>query len=306
MAGKSLLHRIEDAAATLADRFARPPTPREAELAEQLRHDLRRMAREAADLQPFWRTTCEALMRIAGTGDPRYFMRWPPIAATMVTRTTRTAAGRYWRLRRAPQWRQVWAPAVLHPQHGHVPPFLPDPRTNAATVGHANHLRHYQAMTGSSLLAQDCIVEFGGGYGSMCRLARRLGFAGRYVIFDIPPILALQRYYLGLHGIDAEYAAEAPTVLCHSLADAARFMQPQAVLMSTWALSEMPLSLRADIEPFLDDDRAVAALFAWQHHFEQVDNAAWFDGMQQRHAAHWHWQVTAIDPANAYLVGRRQ
>ena len=156
-------------------------------------------------------------------------------------------------------------------------------------------------MAGSSLLAQDCIVEFGGGYGSMCRL----GFAGRYVIFDIPPVLALQRYYLGLHGIAAAYAAEAPTVLCHRLADAARFMRPQAALMSTWALSEMPLGLRGAIEPFLDDERAVAALFAYQHHFEKVDNAAWFAGMQARTAARWQWQLTAIDPANAYLVGRR-
>jgi hypothetical protein len=70
---------------------------------------------------------------------------------------------------------------------------------------------------GSCLHDADCIVEFGGGFGSMCRLIGALGFRGRYVIFDLPPVLALQRYYLGLHGIEADDSGRADVWLCPAL-----------------------------------------------------------------------------------------
>src|SRR5207244_11597755 len=41
-----------------------------------------------------------------------------------------------------------------------------------------------------------CVLEFGGGYGSMCRLFHNLGFRGRYLIFDLPAFSALQRFFL--------------------------------------------------------------------------------------------------------------
>jgi hypothetical protein len=50
----------------------------------------------------------------------------------------------------------------------------------------------------------DCIIEFGGGFGSMCRLVHALGFRGQHIIFDLPPVWALQRYYLRLHGIEVD------------------------------------------------------------------------------------------------------
>ncbi|MBV1796081.1 hypothetical protein [Siccirubricoccus sp. G192] len=306
MLNKSVLHKLEDVTATLSDFFVRPPTQREADLAEQLRGDLRHLADASSNQLPFWKATCEALMALAESSDPRYFKRWQPIGSTMVARTTPYAIRNYRQLRRSPDWKNVWAEAIAVPQHGRAPPFLVDPRTDAITVQHATNLRHYESVTGRSLLSHDCVVEFGGGYGSMCRLMNRLGFTGRYVIFDQPPILALQRYYLGLHGLRADYATEGSIVLCRSLAEVAEFMQPGSALMSTWALSEMPLDLRAEIEMFLHDGRSVAALLAYQKHFEGVDNAAYFQGLQERSARDWTWHQAQIDPVNAYVVGSRR
>jgi hypothetical protein len=89
--------------------------------------------------------------------------------------------------------------------------------TNAMAMEHALHLFRFHSRLGSYLHDADCIVEFGGGFGSMCRLIGALGFRGRYVIFDLPPVLALQRYYLGLHGIEADDSGRADVWLCPAL-----------------------------------------------------------------------------------------
>ena len=58
------------------------------------------------------------------------------------------------------------------------------------------HLALFEETTGSKIDTLELIFEFGGGYGSMCRLAHNLGFNQAYIIFDLQPFSALQNYYL--------------------------------------------------------------------------------------------------------------
>jgi hypothetical protein len=106
----------------------------------------------------------------------------------------------------------------------------------------------------------------------MCRVALRLGFHGSYLIFDQPPMLALQRYFLALHGIDGSYGEGSAQVSSYSDSDELRECLNHGgfrriAVLSTWALSEMPLTLRAEIEPILDSDKLVVVLFAYQAAF---------------------------------------
>jgi hypothetical protein len=41
----------------------------------------------------------------------------------------------------------------------------------------------------------DFVIEFGGGYGSLCRLFFNQQFKGQYVLFDLPPFSALQHFF---------------------------------------------------------------------------------------------------------------
>ena len=52
-------------------------------------------------------------------------------------------------------------------------------------------------------------MEFGGGTGEQVAVFRDLGFAGRYVIQDLPPMLLLQQYALRYSGVPA-YVDPAP------------------------------------------------------------------------------------------------
>jgi hypothetical protein len=304
--GPTPIRRISDLISTISDLFVVPPTAAQQLLAQQLRQELEAIGTDMGEALPFWKAAWENLLQEARSSDPRYFMRWPTIAGTMVNRTTPFSLDVYRRLRHARDWRTVWKPAISRPPFGHGPRFLPYFRTDANTVMHAGHLLHFAAITGRSWLDHDVIVEFGGGYGSMCRLVRRLGFKGRYVIFDLRPILALQRYYLALHGIAAGYDSAATNLLTTSLATVADSFGPRTAVMSTWALSEMPFPLRGEITALLTDPRCAAALFAYQRRFEGVDNTAWFRDLADSTAADFTWILTPIDDDSDYLVGQRR
>jgi hypothetical protein len=304
--GPNAIRRVTDLISTVSDLFVPPPTPAQQQLAQTLRQELEAIGADMGEALPFWKTAWESLLRESQTSDPRFFMRWPTIAGTMVNRTSPFAIRAYRRLKLTRQWRTVWKPAITRPPYGHGPRFLPYLRTDANTVMHAGHLRHYASVTGRNWLDHDVIVEFGGGYGSMCRLVRKLGFKGRYVIFDLRPILALQKYYLGLHGVEAGYDLTAANLLTASLETVMEALGPRTAMMSTWALSEMPLALRDDITGLLADRRWGDVLFAYQLRFEGLDNAAWFRDMAARTAGGFAWTLTHIDADSDYLVGQRR
>jgi hypothetical protein len=221
----------------------------------------------------------------------------------MVHGTTLSGLSAWWMLRHAPDWSGTWKPALRHPQHGHPPPFIPMMSTNVMTIEHASHLFRFRQETGASLHDSDCIVEFVGGFGSMCRLIQALGFTGTYVIFDLPPILALQRYYLTLHGIGTDGSGTRGVRLCDDLAQIATLLLDggfrRVSLVSTWALSEMPMSLRQSIEPFLSDPACDKVLFSYQAAFEGADNRRYFGDLMARTSDRFVWRHVPIRPADA-------
>ncbi len=299
---KPFLRFVEDGLATVLDHL-RPShaDARQTVLAARLTEELDRLMerQQTGDGSDFWRGVCSELRALATAGDPLFFMRWPPIEATMVHRASLWTYKAWWLLRRSPAWQTAWRPALGHPQLGHPSPFPPMMSTNAMTIEHASHLARFRHELGTPLEDTDCIVEFGGGYGSMCRLVRALGFRGTYIIFDLPPILALQRYYLGLHGIGADETGAAPVWLCPDLDGIKTWLdrtRPARVsLMSTWALSEMPIAVRNRVAGFFDLPRCTKALLAYQPSFEGIDNRGYFSGLQEQTADRWSWLETPVE-----------
>ncbi|MDY0386292.1 MAG: putative sugar O-methyltransferase [Methanolobus sp.] len=63
-------------------------------------------------------------------------------------------------------------------------------------IHHLYHLVKFQSETDINLNAIDTVVEFGGGYGSMCRLMKRFNRNSTYIIIDLPIFSFIQLYYL--------------------------------------------------------------------------------------------------------------
>ena len=47
-----------------------------------------------------------------------------------------------------------------------------------------------------NILDHDLLIEFGGGYGSMCRLIKNMGYEVFYIIYDLKHLNLIQEYFL--------------------------------------------------------------------------------------------------------------
>lgn len=69
--------------------------------------------------------------------------------------------------------------------------------TSHTAIHHLHHLVKFLSVTKSRLENLDTIVEWGGGYGSLIRIMKRLNPKATYIIIDTPLFSCLQWLYLG-------------------------------------------------------------------------------------------------------------
>jgi hypothetical protein len=76
-------------------------------------------------------------------------------------------------------------------------PIISEPHytTTEARVHHLTHLATFHERTGVNPIGLDTVVEFGGGYGGMCKVTG----AKTHIIIDFPAPLFLQKFYLQNH-----------------------------------------------------------------------------------------------------------
>jgi hypothetical protein len=129
--------------------------------------------------------------------------------------------------------------------------------TSANRAHHAMHLAEYRRATGRNFWDAAHVVEWGGGYGNMTRLIRRMNPAATCTIVDLPEIGALQYVYLAsIEGEDAVHVVDRARpelregrvnlVSAYDLDAVRDRIRPDAFL-STWALTESPAEVQNDV-----------------------------------------------------------
>lgn len=306
-------HKIigDKVATRLFDRPLPPPTARERELEAELRATL--AADSGGAPLPTWQKFRDQMRRDLDAHDPRTFLRWPIIQHAMCLTNSGIVVPEYFGLRLSGQWAR-FEPAVQESPTGNPIRFLYYPRSSGSLLHHCHHVLRFEEMTGANLPAMDVVVEFGGGYGSMCRLLHRLGFRGRYFIFDLPEFSALQRYFLkslGLPVRDGTADVSGPGIYLFTDLEALRAAlgtlpgESKKTFLATWSLSESPTELRDRFLPL------VAAfdyfLIAYQDRFYEVDNNEYFGGFERSTAGKIDWQTRRLRhlPGNSYFFGKR-
>lgn len=179
---------------------------------------------------------------------------------------------------------------------GYPKPYYLNLKTSGNLVHHAYSLHQISDFLNHQSI--DSIVEFGGGYGSMCRLLRNLDYFGRYTIFDLPEFLALQEFYL--RSVDKKYINN--TFFKNKLTDLKK-IKKYDLLIATWSLSECSLELRNEFLTSIDCD---CYLIAFQSEFEGINNMEYFKDFVNSMKSH-QMKILAIDhlPNNYYLIGSR-
>jgi hypothetical protein len=260
-----------------------------------------------------WVANMKRLRYLVANRSPREFLRWDVIRKTMFVNQARYVRTELEYLKSRPDWRGRWRPAIEETTVGHPVPYLQNLASSGNLIHHAYHLAQFEESTGARVEDIDHVVEFGGGYGSMCRLFHRLGFQGKYGIYDLPEFSALQKYYLTMlelpvRAIGEWQALDAGIWCVTEVADlkafAATEQKTNTMFVGTWSISEAPVPVRKLVLPLLS--RFNFYLIAYQDQFGEVNNVDFFEHWKKSQGqVNWsNWRIPHL-PGNSYLMGSR-
>ena len=301
------------------DKQLLPPNRQELNLIEELRSRFRGMnIMEDKDI-PFseeeWARNANRLRVLVLNSNPIEFLRWDVVLKTMFVTHASYVQKELNYLKSLPEWKTRWCRAIRESRQGHPIPYPFYPTSSGNLIHQAYHLAQFEEKTGVRLGEMKFVFEFGGGYGSMCRLFHNMGFNGTYIIFDLPYFSALQEYYLKSVGIqvcnDILFKIGNVGVICVSDLEqlggivVESLKNCNSIFVATWSISEVPIILRNSILPLIS--HFTAFLIAYQHKFGEVDNLRffreWKAGFDERIV--WNdWQIKHL-PGNNYLVGKK-
>jgi putative sugar O-methyltransferase len=158
--------------------------------------------------------------------------------------------------------------------------------TSANLIHHVYHVHTLLTKYNFELRNIQRITEFGGGYGSMCRVFRRFEYFGKYVIFDFPHFSEIQKFYLSnIFSNNRELYDK--SMFYSDVAQYPNFVQGQgdkALFLATWSLSETPSSVR-DLwkeEIFRHD----FIFIAFQKYFNEMNNYDYFTNLFSSQESH--------------------
>jgi len=191
---------------------------------------------------------------------PWAFLRVPVVAATMLPHSARARRLQLQYLRSRRDGDEL--ERLLREDPVGRPVLVPPYPTSANRVHVLTHIERFAEATGVDPASVGSVVEWGGGYGALCRAWRLLNRGATYTILDLPIVSALQWLYLGsVLGEDAVVLHDAPAEPVPGRvnlmpADPAAPLSAD-VFVSTWALSESP--------PELQDAVAAGGFFGARH-----------------------------------------
>jgi len=301
----------------LHDRPLDHPEPQEQKLIDELRDTFRgslpALASGGSEAEKVWVDNRNRLRDLVLREDPRAFLRWDPIVYTMYVGDTLCIREELKHLKRSSKWNIRWKTLIEESPAGNPRRSALYPRSSGNVIHHAYHLCRLEEKTGVDIGDLELVVEFGGGYGSMCRLIHKIGFRGRYVILDLPEFSALQRFYLQLVDVPVcpIYSSDGNGVVTVSDVQVIekyipRLFAGESAFIATWSISEAPLELRQSIMPLISQFDVI--LIAYQERFCDVDNISFFENWRGSFGGSLNWFDEQINhlPGNRYLFGMKK
>ncbi len=283
---KNIRYTISEIMTNIYDRPLCEKTDREKELIEEMRSyfqkDIGNLSQDSPESEKDWYNNQERLRDLVLNDDLQNFLRWDVIIKTMSVVHGPYVPAELNYLKKHPKWNVVWKDAIEESATGHPTPYWRYPSSSENLITHAHHICRFEDLTGKKVSDYKYVVEFGGGYGSLCRLMYKLGFQGKYIIFDFEVFSQLQRFYLRALGLNVQMGfgnQDCSQVFC--ISEIEQFKQTllqinldESLFVATWSISETPLDFRKYFFPFLADFNSY--LIGYQAGFKEVDNLTFF------------------------------
>jgi hypothetical protein len=266
----------------------------------------------ASPSEQTWLSNINRLKELILKQNPRKFLKWDVVKNTMFVSNVDYISTELRFLKSQAGWDTRWKNAIKESFVGNPTPYIFYPSSSGNLIHHAYHLSKFEEKTRVEVENMDFIFEFGGGYGSMCRLFHNLGFRGKYLIFDLPQFSALQKYYLKTLELPLQSFSESQKtssgILCISekeeLKETLEYHTHSInkTFLATWSISETPDIIRDSILPLISNFQSF--LIAYQDKFEEMNNKKYFEKWTQT-MSHVNWNTWKINhlPHSNYLVG---
>jgi hypothetical protein len=250
-----------------------------------------------------WLNNRRRLRELLSIGDPRRFLEWDVIHKTMFVGSPPHVQAELLELKTSSHWSSRWKSVLREDAAGCPRRCRWRFNSSGNLIHHAYHLLRCEPLLGRTIDQFDKIIEFGGGYGSFCRLAWRLGFRGRYVIFDLPEFLSLQKYFLQSVGVPiAQNPGSSGATFISDLNQSTEEAVGGGLFVGCWSISETPLDFRKQV--LASVNALTDYLIGYQNQFQEVDNIGFFSSWSTAYSK-LKWQELLLEhtPGNRYLVG---
>ena len=293
-----------------------PLTAPEIDLINEYKKKFKLLSSQASldppDITDGWEENIKKLINHIENDDMRSFLRWEIIQKTMFDSFSPYLKFELNYLKQSRDWLETWHKAIEENISGYPIPFYLHKRSSGNLIHHAYHIAQFKQIADINIDKLQLILEFGGGYGSMCRLFNKLNFKGSYIIYDLEYFSLLQEYYLksiiinNYHTkweINYYYCISNFIKLKNKL-DTLRPNQNQNTLfIATWSLSESPIEIRKLFESILQQFKFI--LIAYQSNYNGIDNNEYFNTIV-KNMDNYEWINYKIDhiPNSYYLFGK--
>jgi len=293
-------------------------TPFEQKIIDEFKEEVEKLGNDVESVSSEeWKNMEKDIQKHILNDDIRKFLHWKTILATMNISIAGHIQKELKFLQSLKNWDSRWKESINESPIGNPSSYYLYPKSSATLIQMAYTVARYEQDLQTSVNDLDYVVEFGGGYGLMARLFYSLGFKGKYIILDLPYVSLLQTYYLKCIGLNvARSAKEFTQVLC--LADIKQFSEivsknvlSNSLFLSTWAFSEVPLSIRGEVEDLFE--KFSYYLFGYQANCFGINNVQSFYDLSKRIEKKYlnsnrkiMWknsEITGI-PDNYYLFGK--
>lgn len=274
------------------------------ELISELRSSAKKSSKSSVDSNSEWQSNLDVIYSNILNKDPRFFLTWPVIRQTMFMNYSMIVERELEALKQS-----YWLKHIREDWFGFPLPFLTKINSSANSIHLAYHLHAYEKKTKQTISKMNVILEFGGGYGCLCKLIFRSGFKGTYIIFDFPLFSALQTFYLRKLGYSVSNSPnKMSTIYCLSSTDDVKKVlrkfdaDSKSLFIATWSLSESPLTIRNKFVPLLENFNHL--LIAYQKNFGSVNNIQYFSKFMASTDSHQLQQYhLKLIPNSYYLFG---
>jgi hypothetical protein len=220
------------------------------------------------------------------------FLHWHNIVETMFINSKDVATYEFNILSNSPSW-PIYKEAIKDLWPGSPPSSTIYPESNNNAIHQLYHLYMFEQRYGSILNAKK-IVEFGGGYGCLCSIIKKLGYTGEYIIIDFPEFHLIQKYYLNSLGITNFIQKTAPSISDFQ----------SATFFAFWSLSESEPSFR---QGFVNNyfSGLNNFLMSYQVSYDSYNNVEFFNNIKQRYGFEVSETHLEHIPQNFYIFGNK-